>query len=112
MAPLFQRVSRLGGRASVRSWRLTPRLTAARRPGRNAKLLYPDHRPSPDLLEADGAAVAVEPVVRRPYPIDSESSLAFAEETPPTLRRVHRKNEFGMAPQTPRKRRRSIGWSH
>jgi len=27
-------------------------------------------------------------------------SIAFAEERPPTLRRVHRKSEFGMESQT------------
>src|SRR5258706_3968068 len=43
---------------------LTPRLTAARRSRGEAKVLYPDHRPSTEHSEADGAAVAVEPVVR------------------------------------------------
>src|SRR5258706_12119311 len=52
---------------------LTLRLTAARRPGCETKLLYPDHRPSLDLPEADGAAVAVEPVVR-PYFEQADSS--------------------------------------
>src|SRR5258706_25050 len=55
------------------SCRLTLRLTAARRPGCETKLLYPDHRPSLDLPEADGAAVAVEPVVR-PYVEQADSS--------------------------------------
>ena len=44
--------------------RLTLRLTAARRPRSETKPVYPDYRHSPDLPEADGAAVAVEPVVR------------------------------------------------
>src|SRR5712675_519708 len=43
---------------------LTPWLTAARRPQCEPKLLYPDHLPSSGLPEADGAAGAVEPVVR------------------------------------------------
>src|SRR5712671_3019535 len=48
----------------VRVW-LTLRLTAARRPRRGATPVYQDHRPSTGLPEAEGGAVAVEPVARR-----------------------------------------------
>src|SRR5258708_33039716 len=47
------------------SMSLALRSTATQRPRRERKLLYPDHRPSPDRPEANRAAVAVEPVVRR-----------------------------------------------
>jgi len=64
---------------------LTLRLTAARRPRRETRLLYFDHRPSPGLSEAVGAAVAVEPVVRgRLHQPTVRARLLQGKLNPPT----------------------------
>src|SRR5258708_5088786 len=74
---------RLGRKAAT--WRLTIRLSDARLRRRQTELVYPNHRPTPWLIE-DVASRSLEPIVRRYARDFSTQPILNTYRDPPTTR--------------------------